>query len=117
ACDWPDVNGLLAGEILPFVALNAAFGKGRAVTPIGTTLSELCVMSAVIVEVPPAVIEFGDAVTPSLIHGLKSALLPMTTPQPVLPGPALHPHQLFSRFGVRLFGLSIAVVVEMIRLK
>jgi hypothetical protein len=94
------VNELLAGRMVPLVAVNDAFGNGRVVTPTGTTVSELCVMSAVTVEVPPALIDAGDALTPRTIHGLKSAPVPLTAPQPVLPGPALQPHQLFSRLAV-----------------
>jgi hypothetical protein len=89
------VNPLEVGDIVPLVAVNAAFGNGRVATPDGTLLSELCVMSAVTVEVPPDATEAGDALTLSLIHGLKSAV-PLTVSQPVLPGPALHPHQSFS---------------------
>src|SRR5689334_19553139 len=86
-------------------------------TPAGTTASEFFVMSAVTVEFPPGVIGLGEALMPRTIHGLKSAPEPVTAPQPELPGPALHPHQLFSRFTVSLFGLSIAVVEAMMRLK
>src|SRR5262252_9721647 len=117
ACDWPAVNVLVGGAMLPFVAVKNALGNGKPVTPAGTAASELCVMSAVTVELFNAGIEFGTAVTPSTIHGSKSAPEPLTTPQPALPGPALHPHQLFSRFTGRLPGLSIAVVGEMMRLK
>src|SRR5664279_3418063 len=85
--------------------------------PAGATASELCVMSAVRVDVPNALIVLGEAEVRSTIQGLKSAPVPVTAPQPVLPGPALQPHQLFSRSRVRLFGLSIAVVVETMRLK
>src|SRR5262245_26739009 len=116
ACDCPNVNELPGGAIVPFDAVKAAFGKGSAVTPPGTTLSELCVMSAVTVELPPGPTELGTALTPRTIQGLKSAPAPFTAPQPVLPGPALQPHQLFSRSTAWLLGLSIAVAAIM-RLK
>src|SRR5450432_4716714 len=74
-------------------------------------------MSASSVDMSNALMVLGVAEVRSTIHGLKSAPAPVTAPQPALPGPALQPHQLFSRSGVRLFGLSIAVVVEMMRLK
>src|SRR5947207_7534549 len=83
----------------------------------GVTASEFFVMSASSVDMPNALIVLGVAEVRSTIHGLKSAPVPVTAPQPALPGPALQPHQLFSRSRVRLFGLSIAVVVEMMRLK
>src|SRR6266481_2951215 len=85
--------------------------------PEGTAVSEFCVMSASSVDMPNALMVLGVAEVRSTIHGLKSASAPVTAPQPALPGPALQPHQLFSRSRIRLFGLSIAVVVEMMRLK
>src|SRR2546423_11602115 len=85
--------------------------------PKGDTLSELNVMSVLTVELPSGGMVSGVAEARSTIHGLKSAPVPVTAPQPVLPGPALQPHQLFSRSRSRLFGLSIAVVVERMRLK
>src|SRR6185295_16514564 len=72
---------------------------------------------AVISEIPPGGTEPGDALTANTIHGSKSAPVPVTAPQPVLPGPALQPHQLFSRSDVTLFAFEIAVVVAMMRLK
>src|SRR3954453_10154928 len=87
-------------------------------TPIGATALEFFVISAVRVDMSNGSIGLGEAEVASTIHGLKSANAPpVTAPQPVLPGPALQPHQLFSRSRARLVGLSIAVVVEMIRLK
>src|SRR6266568_2996993 len=86
--------------------------------PAGTTASEFFVMSASRVDMPNGGMVSGIAEVRSTIHGSKSAPVPVTAPQPVLPGPALQPHQLFSRSSVtRLFGLSIAVVGEIMRLK
>jgi hypothetical protein len=66
-------------------------------------------MSAVTFEVPPGAIDEGTAPVFSMIQGLKSTTVLVTVPQPVLPGPALQPHQLFSTllmvggaFGCRL---------------
>src|SRR5436190_18909548 len=99
-CDCPDVNPLVPGDMLPLVAVNEAFGNGSVVTPTGVPAFESCVMSAVTVEVPLAEIEVGEALASSTIHGSKSAPVPVTVPQPVCFGPALQPHQLFSRLGV-----------------
>src|SRR5215831_11667185 len=116
-CDCPDVKALSVGDMSPLVALNVACGSGRVANPTGWLPPELCDISAVTSEVVAGVIEFGTALTPRTIHGLDTAPGPVIAPQPVLPGPALQPHQLFSRLAVLLFGLSIAVVPEMIRLK
>src|ERR1043165_6064743 len=89
------------------VAENATATGGTNMVSEGTTLSELWVMSAVIEEVPPGVIWFGDAVVPRMIHGFESSVpvLPANTrvplvvpeqPVPPAPGPKLQPHQLFS---------------------
>jgi hypothetical protein len=94
--DRPNVNELLVGNIVPLVAVNEAFGSGKVVTPGGETAFELNLMSAVTVELPPGGIGFGEALTPRTIHGLLSTPVPETAPQPVFPGPALQPHQLFS---------------------
>src|ERR1700704_1964139 len=83
------------GATLPSVAEKATPTGGTKVVSDGTALSELWVMSAVTVEVPPGVIWFGDALTPRTIHGLKSRPAPDAVSQPVPPGPALQPHQLF----------------------
>src|SRR6185503_10686703 len=111
----PAANGSLAGEMFPFVAENCASGNGTVV--MVSAPADVSVMSAVTVDEPPGVTDVGEAVTPRIIHGSKSAPVPTTAPQPVLPGPALQPHQFFSRSTVWLFALSIAVVVEMMRLK
>src|SRR5215831_14353517 len=115
-CASPAANGLLAVERLPLVLVKAASGSGNEVTPVGIALAESCVMSAVTVEVPFGLIGFGAALTFSWMRGSKSAPVPFTPPHPVLFGPALQPHQLSLRLGVALFGLSIAVVGEMMRL-
>src|ERR1041385_3098598 len=87
-------------------------------TPIGDTALEFFVMSAVRVDMSNGSIGLGEAEVASTIHGLKSAAAePVTAPQPVLPGPALQPHQLVSRSRARLVGLSIAVVVDRKRLR
>src|SRR5436190_10720005 len=99
-CDCPEVKPLLPGNMLPLVAVNEAFGNGSVVSPAGVPAFESCVMSAVTVEVPPGEIEAGEALASSTIHGSKSAPVPVTVPQPVCFGPALQPHQLFSRLGV-----------------
>ena len=89
----PDVTVPVGGAIVPSVAENAT---GILITgpPSGVTASEFFVISAVTVDVPPSVMELGAAVTPSTIQGSKST--PVALSQPVLPGPALQPHQLFS---------------------
>src|SRR5947209_2164212 len=86
----------LVGIIVPWVALQATGMVGREPSPSVSVIAELSLMSAVTVDVPPRVREPGEAPTPSTIHGLKSTPEPLTTPQPVLFGPALQPHQLFS---------------------
>src|SRR5437763_2725880 len=100
---------------MPFVALKLMGVSGGA--GAGTTLSELCVMSAATFDVPPGAIELGVAEAASTNQGLKSTPVPVTAPQPALPGPALQPHQLFSMSEVLFCGLSIAVVVATMRLK
>src|SRR3954470_24818453 len=76
------------GAIVPWVALNATGIDGSVPAPDVSSVSELCVMSAVTFDVPPASIVPGTALTPSCSHGLKSAD-PVTASQPALPGPAL----------------------------
>ncbi len=83
----------------------------------GINPSELCVRSAVTVDVPPGIIEFGAAVTVSTSHGSKTALVPVTAPHPNCPDQHCQPHQLFSKLTVWLFALSIAVIAAMMRLK
>src|SRR5471032_2775800 len=85
---------------------------------MGDTASELYVMSAVSVDVWGGSIVLGTAEVWRTIHGLKSPRVPLAGPQPAWPGPALQPHQLFSRSAIRLWWtVSIATTVEMKRLK
>src|SRR4030095_1157514 len=94
-CAWPEV--IVPGvPMVPLVALKLTATCGTKSVTEGTTLFELRVISAVTVEVSPGAIEAGDALTPRTIRGLKSMPAPPTLPQPVLFGPALQPHQLFS---------------------
>ena len=92
---WPAAVTPLVGDIEPLVALQATGVIGTAPEPEVSTASELVVRSAVTVDVPETRIEVGDASAPSTSQGSESAV-PVTEPQPVLPGPALQPHQLFS---------------------
>ena len=90
----PAVIVPLVGLIVPFVALHretGIFGKGP---PAGLVGTELVVISAVIVELPPMPIDEGKAVALSTIQGAKLAGA-ATVSHPVPPGPALQPHQLF----------------------
>src|SRR5882724_1828369 len=100
--------------MVPFVALKATLTGGTKIVVEGTALSELCVISAVTVELPPGVVGLGEALVPSTIQGLESStpVLPANTrvplavaphPAPPAPGPKLQPHQLFSTSIVALF--------------
>jgi len=95
---WPLMIVPLVGITVPSVAENATATGGTNMVSEGTTLSELWVMSAVIDEVPPGVIWFGDAVVPRIIHGLESSVpvlpaktrVPLVVPEqeaPPAPGP------------------------------
>src|ERR1043165_4243433 len=96
---WPEVSVPLVGETLPCVAEKPTGVAGMKPLAEVSEPSELCVKSAVTVEVPPGVIGFGEAETPRTSQGLKSVVaapVPVTESQPAPPGPALQPHQLFS---------------------
>src|SRR5688500_10328292 len=94
-------------DLVPFLFVRRTGHPPRSTLFPYTTLFrspfELRLMSAVTVELPPGVIEFGLADTFRTIHGLKStdaAPAPVTWSQSgefsVPSGPALQPHQLFS---------------------
>ena len=104
------------GDMVPWVALHATGVGGNVPEPDVFTASELILMSAVTVELPPCGIGLGDALTPSCSHGLKSAV-PVTVSQPALPGPALQPHQLFSAVTMPSTLLSPVNVFPTMRLK
>src|SRR3954469_784151 len=84
--------------------------------PVGVALSELNVMSVLIVELPSARIVFGLAEARRSIQGLKSAV-PVTALQPALPGPALQPHQLFSAVTIPSTLLNPATLLFTIRFR
>ena len=89
----------VGGAIVPWVALHATGVSGIVPKIVVSSASELSVMSPVTVELPKAGIGFGEALTLSRSHGLKSAI-PVTLSQPTIPGPSLQPHQLFSALTV-----------------
>src|SRR5262245_56271078 len=93
----PDVTVPVGGATVPWVEPKPTPTCGTNSVNEGTALSELWVISPVTVVLPPGAIGFGLALMPSTIHGSKSAPVPVTALQPALPGPALQPHQLFSR--------------------
>ena len=96
----PNVIVPLGGDIVPLVALHATgiFGTTLGGVFPRAAAAELCVMSAVIVDVPPAGTGLGEALVPSTIQGLElsTPVLPANTrvplvvaaqPAPVAPGP------------------------------
>jgi hypothetical protein len=78
-----------------------------------SVLSELCDMSAVTLDVAPSTTLVGDAVTASLIHGLKSAV-----PAATVAG-VFVPHQLFSTLAPPALAIPMSepLVFPTIRLK
>lgn len=90
----PAITVPLVGFIVPFVALQSESGIFGSGPPEGIAGAEFVVISAVIVELPAGRIAGDDAATVSTIQGVKFPGA-ATVSQPVLPGPALQPHQLF----------------------
>src|SRR5436189_5617822 len=83
----------VGGAIVPWVALHATGVSGMVPKIVVSRASEVSVMSPVTVELPKAGIGFGEALTLSTTHGLKSAV-PVKLPRPTIPAPSLQPHQL-----------------------
>jgi hypothetical protein len=113
---WPELSVPAGGVIVPSIPPKLTAVSGTKVVIDGTAASELWVISVVIVDVLPNPIVPGDALMPSTSQGLKSTV-PRTPSQPVLPGPALQPHQLFSAVTVPSMLFRPATLFPTIRLK